>query len=76
MGKHVPGAAESVQKVEGDMSEGENSIEVEVNCKLTVDENTANGCLWLVQTYLNSHHVKLVKNQRENGEVELKYEPA
>lgn len=58
------------------MSEAKNGIEIEVNCKLTVDENTANGCLWLVQNYLNSHRVRLVQNQRENGEVELSYEPA
>ena len=52
-----------------------NSVEIEINCKLAVDENTANGCLWLVQNYLNSHRVKLVQERRENGEVELRYEP-
>lgn len=52
-----------------------NAVEIEVNCKLSVNENTANGCLWLVQTYLNSHRVKLVQKQCENGEVELCYEP-
>lgn len=52
-----------------------NSIEIEVNCSFGVDENTANGCLWLVQTYINSHNVKLVQEQRMNGEVELRYEP-
>lgn len=52
-----------------------NGVEIEVNCKLAVDENTANGCLWLVQNYLNSHCVNLVQERRENGEVELRYEP-
>lgn len=52
-----------------------NDVTIEVNCKLAVDENTANGCLWIVQTYLNSHRVKLVQKQSENGETELSYEP-
>lgn len=58
------------------MAKLDNDLEIKIGCKLTVDENTANGCLWLVQNYLNSHRVRLVQNQRENGEVELSYEPA
>lgn len=51
-------------------------ITIGVNCKLAVDENTAHGALWLVQTYLNSNNrVKLVQRQTETGEMELTYEP-
>lgn len=50
-------------------------ITIGVNCKLAVDENTAHGALWLVQTYLNNNRVKLVQRQTETGETELAYEP-
>lgn len=51
-------------------------ITIGVNCKLAVDENTAHGALWLVQTYLNSNNrIKLVQRQTETGETELAYEP-
>lgn len=51
-------------------------IKVDIKCNLTVDENTANGGLWIVQSYLNSHKVKLVQRENDAGEVELSYEPA
>lgn len=52
------------------------SITVGVNCKLEVDEDAAKGCLTLVQIYLNANGLKLAQHRRENGEVELSYEPA
>lgn len=51
-------------------------IAIKVNCSLTVDKNTANACLRLVQIYLNANsNIKLIQRQAETGETELEYEP-
>lgn len=65
-----------MEKVEGDLSMKPDEIKVDIKCNLTVDERTANGGLWIVQSYLNSHKVKLVQREKDAGEVELSYEPA
>jgi len=52
------------------------AVNIEVKAKLNVDETTANGCLKLVEAYLNNHEeIRLIYDKRENGETELRYEP-
>lgn len=52
-------------------------LEIPINVKMVVDESTAQGCLKIVEIYLNGNadlHLKAVT--KETGEVELSYEPA
>lgn len=52
------------------------TIEIPINVKMMVDESTAQGCLKIVEIYLNGNvdlHLKAVT--KETGEVELSYEP-
>lgn len=55
---------------------GETSITVMVNMRLDADKNTADTCLRVVEAYINAHGLKVVQNRLDNGEMELKYEPA
>lgn len=51
-------------------------IEIPINVKMVVDESTAQGCLKIVEIYLNNNvdlHLKAVR--KLTGEVELSYEP-
>lgn len=52
------------------------SIEVPVNIKMCVDESTAQGCLKIVEMFVNSTGRNVIADKRENGEVSFSYEPA
>lgn len=54
----------------------ENGITVTVNVKMSVDESTANGCLKIVEMYLNQTGGSIRFDKNKNGEVMLEYEPA
>ncbi len=49
-------------------------ITVEVQAKMTVDESTANGCLALVEMYINQTGKRVVSTKRDDGTEELRYE--
>lgn len=51
-------------------------ITIDVKANLSVDRNTAEACLRLVQIYVNAHpeiHIMALKN--DAGETEFLYEP-
>lgn len=50
-------------------------ITVKVNATLSVDQQTAEACLKLVEIYINSAPVKLIGERKENEKTELRYEP-
>ena len=52
------------------------SIDIPVNIKMCVDESTANGCLKVVEMYLNQTGGSIRFDKNKNGEVTLEYEPA
>lgn len=52
------------------------NIEIPVNIKMCVDESTAEGCLKIVEMFVNSTGRNVIANKRENGEVSFRYEPA
>lgn len=52
------------------------NVVVEVKAKITVDRETAEACLKMVELYVNSNSVNLVCDKSENGEVQFRYEPA
>ena len=51
------------------------NVVVEVKAKMTVDRATAEACLKMVELYVNSNAVNLVRDKSENGEVQFRYEP-
>lgn len=50
-------------------------VVVKVKAKMTVDRETAEACLKMVELYVNSNSVNLVCDKYENGEVQFRYEP-
>lgn len=50
-------------------------VVVKVKAKITVDRETAEACLKMVELYVNSNSVNLVCDKSENGEVQFRYEP-
>lgn len=50
-------------------------VVVKVKAKMTVDRETAEACLKMVELYVNSNSVNLVCDKSENGEVQFYYEP-
>lgn len=51
------------------------SITVTVNMRLDADKKTAETCLRVVEAYINAHGLRVKQNRREDGEMELSYEP-
>lgn len=56
------------------MEDKEGKITIEVQARVTVDENTANGCLALVEMYVNQTGKRVVSTKRDDGTEELQYE--
>lgn len=50
-------------------------LTLEVKAKLTVDRETAEACLKMVELYVNSNSVNVVAEKSENGELKFYYEP-
>lgn len=57
------------------MSRMTDGIEIPVNIKMCVDESTAEGCLKIVEMYVNSTGRNVIADKRESGEVSFSYEP-
>ena len=51
-----------------------NEITVEVKTKMTVDRRTAEGCLHLVEMFVNDTGAQIVVDKDENGEMRFRYE--
>ena len=57
------------------MAKGTEDLTLEVKAKLTVDRETAEACLKMVELYVNSSGVNVMVDRLENGELEFYYEP-
>ena len=49
-------------------------LTVEVKAKMTVDKRTAEGCLHLVEMFVNEKKKKIIVNKDANGEMRFHYE--
>lgn len=49
-------------------------LTVEVKAKMTVDKRTAEGCLHLVEMFVNDTGAKIIVDRDANGEMRLHYE--
>ena len=52
----------------------ENELTVEVKTKMTVDKRTAEGCLHLVEMFVNDTGAKIIVDKDVNGEMRFHYE--
>ena len=50
------------------------NVVVEVRAKMTVDKRTAEGCLHLVEMFVNDTGAKIIVNTDANGEMRFHYE--
>ena len=51
-------------------------LTVEVKAKMTVDKRTAEGCLHLVEMFVNDTGAEIIAEKDANGEVRFHYELA
>ena len=49
-------------------------VTVEVKAKMTVDKRTAEGCLHLVEMFVNDTGAKIIVNKDASGEIRFHYE--
>ena len=49
-------------------------LTVEVKAKMTVDKRTAEGCLHLVEMFVNDTGAKIIADKDANGEMRFHYE--
>ena len=49
-------------------------LTVEVKAKMAVDKRTAEGCLHLVEMFVNDTGAKIIVDKDENGEMRFHYE--
>ena len=49
-------------------------LTVEVKAKMTVDKRTAEGCLHLVEMFVNDTGAQIIANKDANGEMRFHYE--
>ena len=49
-------------------------LTVEVKAKMTVDKRTAEGCLHLVEMFVNDTGAQIIADKDENGEMRFHYE--
>ena len=51
-----------------------NELTVEVKAKMTVDKRTAEGCLHLVEMFVNDTGAQIIADKDANGEIRFHYE--
>ena len=51
-----------------------NEFTVEVKAKMTVDKRTAEGCLHLVEMFVNDTGAQIIADKDANGEMRFHYE--
>ena len=52
----------------------EEDLTIEVKAKMTVDKRTAEGCLHLVEMFVNDTGAEIIAEKDANGEVRFHYE--
>ena len=63
----------AVERMEENLMKAE-ELTVEVKAKMTVDKRTAEGCLHLVEMFVNDTGAKIIVDKDENGEMRFHYE--
>ena len=63
----------AVERMEENPMKAE-ELTVEVKAKMTVDKRTAEGCLHLVEMFVNDTGAKIIVDTDANGEMRFHYE--
>ena len=63
----------AVERMEENLMKAE-ELTVEVKAKMTVDKRTAEGCLHLVEMFVNDTGAKIIVDTDANGEMMFHYE--
>lgn len=50
------------------------SVDVAVNLNMNIDKSTAEGCLKIVEMYVNANKARVIADREPNGEVRFHYE--
>lgn len=50
-------------------------VDVSVNLSMNIDKGTAEGCLKIVEMYVNANNTRVVADREPNGDVRYHYEP-
>ena len=56
------------------MRTNKSEVEVTVNLSMNIDKYTAEGCLKIVEMFVNSSNARVVADREPNGEVRYHYE--
>lgn len=51
-------------------------VDVTVNLSMNIDQSTAEGCLKIVEMFVNSSNARVVADREPNGDVRYHYELA
>lgn len=49
-------------------------VDIAVNLSMNIDKSTAEGCLKIVEMFVNSSNARVVADREPNGEVRYHYE--
>lgn len=49
-------------------------VEVTVNLSMNIDKSTADGCLKIVEMFVNASNARVVADREPNGDVRYHYE--
>ena len=63
----------AVERMEENLMKAE-ELTVEVKAKMTVDKRTAEGCLHLVEMFVNDTGAQIIAHKDANGEMRFYYE--
>lgn len=50
------------------------SVDVAVNLNMSIDKSTAEGCLKIVEMYVNANNARVIADREPNGDVRYHYE--
>lgn len=50
------------------------NVDVSVNLSMNIDKSTAEGCLKIVEMYVNANKARVIADREPNGEVRFHYE--
>lgn len=56
------------------MKSDKTGVDVTVNLSMNIDKSTAEGCLKIVEMFVNSSNARVVADREPNGEVRYHYE--
>lgn len=51
-------------------------VDVTVNLSMNIDKSTAEGCLKIVEMFVNANNARVIADREPNGEVRYHYELA